>query len=98
MKSSSGSSEPSEPSVDKFEVDRRRLARQSLNVENWEEEDPKTLEDIRERGPLVTAPTGDPCLLYNRHDPLQNFGRVTVGDSPSPTDVRGRGMQCVRFR
>lgn len=67
MKSSSGSSEPSEPSVSRFEVDRSRLARQSLNAKNWEE-DSKFLEDInRERGLLVTVPTDCPFALYSRY-------------------------------
>ena len=64
MKSSSGSSEPSE--LSRFEVDRSRLARQSLNVKNWEE-DSKLLEDIRERGWLVTVLTDRPFALYSRY-------------------------------
>lgn len=67
MKSSSGSSEPSEPSVSRFEVDRSRLARQSLNVENLEE-DSKPLEDIRERRLLVIALTDNPFVLYSRYN------------------------------
>ena len=67
MKSSSGSSEPSEPFVSRFEVDRSRLARQSLNVENWEE-DSKPLEDIGERGPLVVVLTDKSFALYSRYD------------------------------
>ena len=45
--------------TDKFEVDRSRLARQSLNVENWEE-DSKLLDDIRERGFPVTTLADNP--------------------------------------
>ena len=82
VKSSSGSSEPSEPSVDRFEVDRSRLARQSLNMGNWEE-DSKLFEDIREKGSLVTARTGDPLQFYSEHGSLQRCSRVTARDSPS---------------
>jgi hypothetical protein len=71
VKSSSGSSEPSEPSVGRFEVDRSRLARQSLNVENWEE-DSKPLEDMREREPVVTVLTDNHFALYS------GYGRCNV--------------------
>lgn len=64
MKSSSGSSEPSEPSVGRFEVDSSRLARQSLNVENWDE-DSKPLEDIRGRRLPATRLTDNPFVLYS---------------------------------
>ena len=54
MKSFNGSSEPSEPSVGRLEVDRSRLARQSLNMKNWEE-DSKPLEDIHAEERLATV-------------------------------------------